>query len=157
MASSTKPTIILVPGAYHTSSSFDIIKTRLEALSYPVIALELATANAKSSSVGPKDDVAEIHRVMLPLCDAGKEVTIVAHSYGGFPAYLSTQGHSVAERAQGGKRGGVKSIVFLCAFAATEVGKTFTETNLPADVSWVSFRDVGFFKYGLLILTETLS
>ena len=137
-----KPTVILVHGAYHTSNCYDIIKSKLEALSYPVIAVDLVTMNAKSPSVSLKDDVAEIHRIMLPLLDAGKEVTVVGHSYGGIPAYLSTEGQSIAERTQDGKKGGVRSVVFLCAFAVSEVGKSCTDTNTPSDVTFIQFREV---------------
>ncbi|KAG0651477.1 Pyrethroid hydrolase [Hyphodiscus hymeniophilus] len=141
----TNPTVLLVHGAYHTSSCFDVIKPKLEALSYQVIALDLPTTNPSSPTVGIREDVEAIHKVMLPLLDAGKEVTVVGHSYGGFPGYLSIEGNSLTERAEAGKRGGVRSMVFICAFASPEVGMALTDVNIgsPPDVSWFTFREDG--------------
>jgi pimeloyl-ACP methyl ester carboxylesterase len=134
------PTIILIPGAYHAPSVFDLIKKKLEALSYPVTAIKLPSVNATSLTVGHKEDAEAVHEVILPLLDAGKEVTLVGHSYGGLPTYISTQGHSIAERSQAGKMGGVRSIVLVAAFAPLVAGQHLSEQNTGSDVSWVTFR-----------------
>jgi hypothetical protein len=44
------------------------------------------------------NDVATIHAIILPLIDAGREIFIVAHSYGGIPGCAATEGQSVRER-----------------------------------------------------------
>jgi len=80
---------------------------------------------------------------MLPLLDDGKEVVVVGHSYGGLPAYLCTEGQSIAERTAAGKKGGVRSVVFLCAFAIPEKGSYLNEVNSPSDVSYVQINEVG--------------
>jgi len=68
-----------------------------------------------------------IHKVLLPLLDEGKEVFMVAHSYGGIPACASTEGYSIAERAKEGKPGGVKGIFFITAFAVPAKGMTLKQ------------------------------
>jgi pimeloyl-ACP methyl ester carboxylesterase len=138
----TKPTILLVHGAFHHSSCYYKVKQRLEALSYPVVAVDLRTTNGSSVSINYMDDVEEIHQVILPLMDEGKEIVVVGHSYGGIPSYVSTEGESIAERAAGGKKGGVRSIVFLSAFAHPERGMHNSEVNTPADISWVGLNGV---------------
>ena len=146
----TKPSIILVHGAYHDSGCYDLVKERLEGLSYEVFTINSPTTNATSTTINYKDDVEEIHKVMLPLFDAGKEVTIVGHSYGGITSCVSTEGQSIAERSKAGKKGGVRSIVFLCAFALIEKWTNVSEVNPQADISWVQFNEVSLgvpFRY----------
>ena len=139
---STKPTIVLVHGAFHRSVCFDKIKQRLEALSYPVTTVDSPTTNGSSLTTTYKDDVEAIHQVMLPLMDEGKEIVIVGHSLGGISACASTEGESIAERATAGKKGGIRSIVFICAFALPKIGLICPEYNTPADNSWAELNAV---------------
>lgn len=139
---SVKPTIILVHGAFHRSVGYDKVKERLEVLSYPVITINLRTTEPSSPSLNYKDDVEEIHQVLLPLMDEGREAVVVGHSYGGVPAYVCTEGQSIAERSVVGKKGGIRSVVFLCGFAIPEIGSYVNEVNTPSDVSWVEMSDV---------------
>jgi pimeloyl-ACP methyl ester carboxylesterase len=142
----TKPTLLLVPGAYHLPLSYDTNKERLEALSYPVVTIRLPTASGISPSTSYKEDVEAIHSIILPLMDEGKEIVVVGHSYGGVPSYVSTEGQSIAERTAAGKKGGVRSAVFLCAFAHPEKDKFVTEVNQGSDTTWLSFREVRSFS-----------
>lgn len=134
---STHPTIVLVHGAYHGPWCYSLVIPKLEALGYPVIAIDSPTTSSPSATTAPLDDVAEIHKHVLPLLDAGKEVVLAAHSYGGIPTYLSAIGQSVAERAKENKKGGVRSVVFLCAFA------------LPNGVYFLHISDSGMEECGL--------
>jgi hypothetical protein len=61
------------------------------------------------------DDAAHIASVVSPLVDAGKEIVLVAHSYGGVPVTESIKGLSLKERASNGQKGGIKSIVYFAA------------------------------------------
>ena len=143
---SPKPTIILVHGSWHRLGCFHLIKERLERLSYEVYAIDSPTTSEISPTLDYRDDVEEIHKLMLPLFDTGKEVTIVGHSYGGLPAFVSTEGQSIAERAQAGKRGGVRSLVLLCALAPTE---RYTDAAIvgqikPGSVSFCPLNEVSY-------------
>jgi hypothetical protein len=72
------------------------------------------------------------------LFDAGQEVVIIGHSYGGVPACAATQGQSVSERAAEGKKGGFRSIIYMAGFAIPERGKDLLQTF---GGSWTPWQD----------------
>jgi pimeloyl-ACP methyl ester carboxylesterase len=91
-----KPTIVLVHGAFAESSSWDGVIRRLQATSYPVIAV----ANPLR---GVKADAAELASVI----DAVKgPVVLVGHSYGGMVISSATAAKDK-----------VKALVYVAAFA----------------------------------------
>jgi len=101
-ATSDKPTIVLVHGAFAESSSWDGVVTRLQAQHYNVIA-------AANPLRGVKSDAA----VVAGIVDGVKgPVVLVGHSYGG----------SVISTAAVGKTN-VKALVYVAAFAP-EAGET---------------------------------
>jgi len=101
-APSTKPTIVLVHGAFADSSSWDGVVQRLEARHYSVI-------SAANPLRGPSFDAASVASVV----DSVKgPVVLVGHSYGG----------SVISAAANGKPN-VKALVYVAAFAP-EAGET---------------------------------
>lgn len=118
----TKPTIILVPGAWHSPSHYESLLVKLREAGY-------LTKSEKLSSVGssqPLDqtaalDATAIKRDLLqPELDLGKDVILVMHSYGGSPGAAAAKGNSKSERAAAGKQGGIIGLIFVCAFLANE-------------------------------------
>jgi hypothetical protein len=101
---SPKPTVVLVPGAWHTPECFQYIIPKLEALSYPVASISLATVGGKNAEATHIDDVSRIHDVIIPLKDQGIEIMLVAHSFGGIPACVSIEGQTVTERRARGEK-----------------------------------------------------
>ncbi|TVY82177.1 hypothetical protein LSUE1_G002460 [Lachnellula suecica] len=118
------PTLILVHGAFHKPSTFHLLTPKLEALSYPVVAPQLACSKGTSPTVMLADDVAIIKEVMVPLMDAGKEIVLVAHSYGGTPGCAAVEGQTVAERSVRGEKGGVKAMLFISCLMVPKRGMT---------------------------------
>ena len=74
---SHKPTLVLVHGAFHGPEAFHLIKPKLEALGYPVVAVALASVGTAHPAATYLDDVAAIHEEILPILDEGKEVILV--------------------------------------------------------------------------------
>ncbi|KUJ12829.1 uncharacterized protein LY89DRAFT_538476, partial [Mollisia scopiformis] len=107
------PTILLIHGACHDPSIWSLIIPKLEPLSYHYATVQLPTSNPKSLSLTPYDDVTAIHKIMIPLLEEGKEVVVVAHSYGACPGLASIEGNSIAERKDKGMEGGVRSVMFI--------------------------------------------
>ena len=101
-ASTPKPTIVFVHGAFAESSSWDGVLRRLQAENYPVIA-------AANPLRGVKSDAAYVGGI---LDGVHGPVVLVGHSYGG----------SVISEAALGKPN-VKALVFVAAFAP-EAGET---------------------------------
>lgn len=78
------------------------------------------------------DDAAFISNEITKLADDGKEVILVAHSYGGIPATESAQGLATHERQRQGKTGGLVRIAYIAALVP-EVGMSAMDilANIP--------------------------
>ncbi|KAF2636920.1 hypothetical protein P280DRAFT_472787 [Massarina eburnea CBS 473.64] len=61
------------------------------------------------------DDADHINAEAGKLADEGKDVILVAHSYGGVPTSQSIKGVSKAEREKVGKKGGVVRVAYMAA------------------------------------------
>lgn len=95
-ASTPKPTVVLVHGAFADSSSWDAVTSRLERQGYPVIGV----ANPLRGLAG---DSAYLSSV---LDTVPGPVVLVGHSYGGAVITDAAVGHS-----------NVKALVYIAAFA----------------------------------------
>lgn len=58
----------------------------------------------------------------------GKEIILVAHSYGGIPGCASIEGQTVAERSARGEVGGISCVFFIASFALEKRGMSCTDT-----------------------------
>jgi pimeloyl-ACP methyl ester carboxylesterase len=110
---STKPTIIMVPGAWHPASCFDAIASSLQSHSYKTIQITTPTVG---STLPFSADVKAIRSAISDSADKGEEVLLFMHSYGGVPGCCAVEGLSRESLAQTGKRGGVVGLVFCTAW-----------------------------------------
>ncbi|HEY5802080.1 MAG TPA: alpha/beta hydrolase [Lysobacter sp.] len=101
-AQSTKPTIVLVHGAFAEASSWNGVIEILKKDGYPV----LAVANPLRSVSGDGQYVSDV------VASVTTPVVLVGHSYGGSVISEAARGH-----------GNVKALVFVAAFAP-EAGET---------------------------------
>ena len=131
----SKPTIVLVPGAWHHSAHYAPVTTRLETAGYEVKALDLPSAGtngSEPSNVGDHTpDVQLISSTIQAAADAGNDVVVVMHSAGGVTGSEGTKGLSKADRSAAGKPGGVIRMVYLTAFAMPEGEGIYHETHPP--------------------------
>ncbi|KAH7034792.1 Alpha/beta hydrolase fold-1 [Microdochium trichocladiopsis] len=142
-----KPVILLVHGAWHAPGYYKGLINPLRKAGYTVVAPALATAGADDSILGKTlfDDVKRCEEALAPYLPAeegkdGREVVVVAHSYGGIPGTQFCAGNTVAERAARGLKGGVKSIVYLTGYVLAEAG-----TKLADYEPLMDFFDVNRF------------
>ena len=112
----SKPTILFVPGAWHKSACYTPVIQKLNAEGYE-------TATAELASVGPvpglqtwADDISSIQQEVSSLADAGKQIVIVAHSYGSLPAGEAIKDFLLRARQAEGKKGGIVHFVYISAF-----------------------------------------
>ncbi|KAI1500827.1 Alpha/beta hydrolase fold-1 [Biscogniauxia marginata] len=117
MTSSEKPVILLVGGAWHLPIHYSKLIDQIKALGYEIVCPKLPTVGEGRAGKTWEDDARHIQNTVLPFFEAGKEVFIVAHSYGGIPATVATQGLGLSERAAKGLKGGFSQIAYLTAFA----------------------------------------
>lgn len=137
---SSKPTICLVPGAYHTSVSFESLKNSLGALSHPSTAYTLPSiASSKPFSADAIADGVFIRSKLEDLIEAGKDVVLVAHSYGGIPGAAAASGLSKKKRQQQGKQGGVIGLVLISALLTKE-GESCYQKMQGLDLSYTTYN-----------------
>jgi pimeloyl-ACP methyl ester carboxylesterase len=113
----TKPTILIIHGAWHHPAYFKDLNQQLQDHGYGVACPHLPTC---SNDVPPKklfkDDVAIVRDIATSLADDGKEIVVLMHSYGGMVGTDALYDMSVSSRAEAGLKGGVKRLVYMCAF-----------------------------------------
>lgn len=114
----SKPTIVLVPGAWHTPDQYVATTSLLQAAGFKVNAVALPSVGSKPAIKDFKPDVDAVREAIITALDNEEDVQVVCHSYGGLPASEATQGLSKKERIKDGKRSGVRGMSYICAFAA---------------------------------------
>lgn len=140
-ASSQKPAVIIVHGAWSLPSpSYEPLKQLLEGAGYECYLPHLRTSGGDEVRGQTWEaDVQVIQDTAKPLFDRGREVVIVAHSYGGIPGGVATAGNSVAERAREGKAGGFRQIIYIAAFAIPAAGTDLLATFGGQWPPWAEF------------------
>lgn len=122
----TKPTIVCVPGAWHTPEIYDTVLHIVEQHGYPTLRLPLPSVNPSQTSPPLSlpsfdEDVKAIRDCLTKLIvDEEKDAILVTHSYTGMPGSEAPVGLGKKERAEKGLKGGVVRLVFIMAFAMPE-------------------------------------
>jgi hypothetical protein len=162
MSLSRKPVIIIVHGAWHRPLHYINVVSSLKDLGYTVEIPALATSGWEETVTEKTldDDVDIIRRSMMPHLEAGEEIVMVCHSFGGIPGTDSVVGESVQERKAKGLEGGIKAVVFIAAFASPQGGLSLfdivgikDESQIP---SWWSF-EVRTFRLVRITSSEILT
>lgn len=133
-----KPAIVLIPGAWHGSIHFRPLTSRLESAGYEVHALDLPSTSDNPVNDSWKLDIAMIRDTVEQLAEQGQDVVLVMHSRGGLPGGDAAEGMSKADRAKGGKQGGIVRLLYICSFAAPE-GMSLFEATGGRPAEWIEF------------------
>lgn len=113
----SKPTIVVVPGAWQKPVAFEKLVKLLEQAGYPTVFVPLPTVGDLDAPLADlNDDVEAVRKALVPLVDEGKEVVMIGHSAGGISMSGATEGLDVASRKAQGKQGGVARCIFMAAF-----------------------------------------
>ena len=113
----SQPTFVFSLGAWSTPAVFDGVRARLDVLGFPSECSKHPSAGAEPPSKSLEDDVDNLRRVLVTVADQGKDIIVVAHSYGGVVASSAVEGLAKSARAERGNQGGVIKIVYVAAFA----------------------------------------
>jgi hypothetical protein len=131
----------------------DIIKSKgydLEAIHKPSVG---PSAGQKRPEGLPTmyDDAAHIASVASKYIDQGKDVVLIAHSYGGAPTTQSTKGLTKPEREKEGKTGGIRRVGYMtCIVPAlgqnavevmSEVPEEYKLNLAPDESGWMAHTD----------------
>ncbi|KAH7304785.1 Alpha/beta hydrolase fold-1 [Stachybotrys elegans] len=124
MATSQKPAIIIVHGAWHRPVHYLGLVNALKARGYEVNVPALATAGWQPSvsNASIVDDAAVIQKALGQYTAIGREVILICHSYGGIPSTMAAVGNTISDRLAAGHGGGIKGVIYIAAFAVPARG-----------------------------------
>lgn len=121
-----KPTLVIIPGAFHTPESYGKLTTALESCGYEVHAPRLMTSNeARPPNADMTDDTRLIRSYVESLVRAGRTVVAIGHSYGAQVMSNALHGLGLEARASQGLKGGVATLVYMVGYALPEGMSTF--------------------------------
>jgi len=112
----SKPTFVLVPGAWHSPDTFDGVISGLETHGYSSVKVTLSSVGGNPPTYDFKEDVDAILAAVTKLAEQEKNVIVVAHSYSGQPVGEIPKELLKKERGLKGLKGGVIRLVFIMAF-----------------------------------------
>ena len=117
-----RPSIVLVPGAWHSPEHFQELRRLLERNGYHTFSQRNPSCNSKAPNdeSAAKDTEFIRNQVLMPLLDAGKTVVLAMHSYGGLPGAAAARGLSQRERHAAGQPGGILGLIFINALVAQD-------------------------------------
>ncbi|EFQ34110.1 uncharacterized protein GLRG_09254 [Colletotrichum graminicola M1.001] len=111
------PTILFTPGAWHRPWAFDMVRSDLSSRGYPTAAVTLASVGSTDPNLGLDADAAAVRVQVQTLVDEGRDVVLVAHSYGGIPVANAVKGLNYKDLAVQNKPGGIIMVVYMTSFA----------------------------------------
>jgi pimeloyl-ACP methyl ester carboxylesterase len=121
------PTILIIPGGWHTPAHYASLQHTLESAGFKVHTPTLpSTSLSHPPYADLAADTAHIRCEAERLIEDGSELLVLMHSYGGQAGTNALSGLSVSERIEAGLRGGVRDLVYLSAAASLE-GKSMVD------------------------------
>ena len=120
-----------MPGGFTLPEVYNDVITHVKSSGYSIEALHLPSVGYKTNVPGTmQDDAAFIASEIAKHADKGKDVVLIAHSYGGVPATESTKGLSKADRQQQGKSGGLVRLAYITCIILP-VGESDASVIMP--------------------------
>ena len=118
----SKPAVLIVPGAWHPTTSYGSIVSALEKAGYNASTASLPSLNSQDpeNDSCANDSDAVRQRVLSLINDDQKDVVIICHSYGGMPAGGAAYELSKASCTERGNQGSVVGLVYVSAFVVPE-------------------------------------
>lgn len=136
----SKPTVVLVPGAFHTSAHFEPVRALLNQMSFPTAIAELPTT-VYASTASYRDDVYAIRSLLEKLIEGdGKDVMLACHSYGGVPGCQTVSGLEISERKKAGKAGGIVHVLFITSLLVEQGQGMAAALEGGKAPSWAVFK-----------------
>ena len=148
---STRPAVIFAPGAWHRASVFQLVQEALQRRGWWTDAIEYPSVGAEPPTKGIADDAAVLRAVLTNLADQGKQIVLVAHSYGGLVVANALRGLGYRQRKADGKAGGVVTVLYLAAFVLP-IGMTCLKALNGKFLPWIRVDVSVSFLIGIYVL-----
>ncbi|CAG7921131.1 unnamed protein product [Penicillium olsonii] len=139
MATTQHPSVVFIPGAWHLPEGFDGVREVLSARGYQTDAVSLPSVGAEVPK-NLSDDTAAARHIIEQRVEEGKQVVVVAHSYGGLVGSGAVRDLGYVSRQAAGKQGGVIMLIYMAAFVATK-GSAVLDLLGGAPPPWMDFAD----------------
>ncbi|KAK1573959.1 Alpha/beta hydrolase fold-1 [Colletotrichum navitas] len=134
------PTIVFIPGAWHKPWIFDLVRDDLAGRGYPTAAVSLPSVGSTDVNAGLGQDADAVRAELQRLIDAGREVVVVAHSYGGIPVANAVEGLNHKCRVAKKKTGGVLMIIYVASFAVP-ADESLSDSDGEGLKPWLDVKD----------------
>ncbi|KAE8363807.1 Alpha/beta hydrolase fold-1 [Aspergillus caelatus] len=138
----SKPTLLLISGAWHTPKSYSKFTDALKNNGYEVHVPRLPSMNgAKPPNADLTTDTDLIRGYVESLASAGRTIVVIMHSYGGQVGTNALHNLGLNDRKKQGLVGGVSHLVYMCASLFTEgacildIAKEFGTADQMANAS----------------------
>ena len=109
--------VVIIPGAFTVPEAYDLVVQGVTARGLDIKAIHLPSVGTPGPREGAAptmyDDAAFIATHVRSLADAGNDVILITHSYGGTPGTESVRGLSKKEREAQGLKGGIVRIAYM--------------------------------------------
>lgn len=120
MSFTSKPTFVLLHGAWHSPSCWSKATALLSTHGYASITPALPSTGASPPLPDFTADVETIRSAITELVEEGKDVIVVTHSYSGIPGGQALEGLDKKTVAEKGDKGGVVRMVYIMSFIVPE-------------------------------------
>lgn len=115
---SSFPSILIIPGAWHPNSLYKGLADELEQTGFPTSTANLPSLNSSNpENATCHADADSVRETLSALIDSGKDVILLAHSYGGIPGGAAARGLS-SEKDE--KLSGLVGITYLVGVIVPE-------------------------------------
>lgn len=118
----TKPVIVIVPGAWHVPAHYAHLALKLNSAGYTVDCIESSsTSDEKDLPENTwTEDISIIRNAITSHTEAGRDVAIVMHSFGGMPGSEAACGLGKKESETSGR---VVKLIYMTSFMVPEGSK----------------------------------
>ncbi|KAI8942401.1 hypothetical protein NX059_000475 [Plenodomus lindquistii] len=137
----SKPAIVVIPGAWHDTSSMATITSSLESSGYKVYARQMPAVGNPNPPKDLSEDIAAARALIEEaIGDGGNDVVVSPHSWGGVVVSSALEGYSKKEREAQGKKGGVIRTAYIAAFILP-TGTSLMEAIGGQYTPWMDVED----------------
>jgi len=118
-SSSAKPTIILLPGGWHSPAVYDQLITLLSPHGYKCIALPLQAVTQEPAVKSLEPDITALRAAVEKEINENNDVMVMCHSFSGMVVSCGLSGLGKTEQIKQGKIAGVIRLAFISSFFPT--------------------------------------
>ena len=132
----TKPTILIVGGAWHTVDYLNVLAKVFENDGYPTRTLGLPSVGSNPPATDFSGDVAAIKKIATELIAEKKDIIAVLHSFGGIAG--SEALHGLEKASTGGP--GVICLVYIASMVPKKGNGFDDHLQAVGDLTWKPAR-----------------